>query len=304
MYSKEQVLKGIQNPILLLQETNKIFHHRLWQRRYYQKGVDVMSEDWDNLLILDSCRYDLFKQRINGNEFDLPGRLNYRISRGSDTVEWLRGNIAGKELYDTVYVTANPQFHIHTDAEFHSVINVWQHDEGWNEAVNTVLPEVMESFVREAAKRYPQKRILAHFIQPHYPFLGPTGRANFDLDGLRIWQNILIGDIDISDEILNQAYSENLDVVLPSIARLLEDLPGKTVVSSDHGQVIGERVYPISIKEYGHPRYVHIENLLKVPWLIHKNNDSKTVVSSNSGGDSSGTTSDQVSEQLQALGYK
>ena len=47
------------------------------------KGTFVMNEDWDNLIILDACRYDLFNAVAGINS-------DYIISRGSDTAEFLR----------------------------------------------------------------------------------------------------------------------------------------------------------------------------------------------------------------------
>lgn len=62
-----------------------------------------MIEDWDNLVLLDACRYDQF-ERLN----TISGVLENRISQGSSTFEFLTENIAGKKSHDTVYVTSNP----------------------------------------------------------------------------------------------------------------------------------------------------------------------------------------------------
>jgi hypothetical protein len=54
-------------------------------------GINVLEEDWDNLVILDACRYDLFKQ-VN----DISGDLQKRQSQASMTAEFLNRNFAGK----------------------------------------------------------------------------------------------------------------------------------------------------------------------------------------------------------------
>ena len=46
----------------------------------------------------------------------------------------------------------------------------------WDEENRTVLPEDMSESVLEASKKYPNKRILAHYIPPHVPLIGETGK--------------------------------------------------------------------------------------------------------------------------------
>jgi hypothetical protein len=67
-----------------------------------KEGVDVVEEDWDTLIILDACRYDVFES-VN----DLPGRLERRTSQAAVTWSFLKQNFENRQLYDTVYVAAN-----------------------------------------------------------------------------------------------------------------------------------------------------------------------------------------------------
>ena len=50
---------------------------------YYKRndGTHIMDEDWDNLIILDACRYDLFEE-VN----TIDGTLESRISLGSASI--------------------------------------------------------------------------------------------------------------------------------------------------------------------------------------------------------------------------
>ena len=136
-------------------------------------GCDVMAEDWDNLLILDACRFDMF-ERAN----TIPGRLESRRSKGSATLEFVRNNFAGERHYDTVYVTGNP--FVSTDAgdAFHDLYEVWRTD--WDDELGTVRPEPMCEAVLRANEAYPNKRLVGHLMQPHHPFIGPTGRELLD----------------------------------------------------------------------------------------------------------------------------
>jgi hypothetical protein len=79
---------------------------RLVTRKYYDwqngvayntDGVDIHEQDWDNLLILDACRFDYFDRY---NEID--GDLQSRQSRGSTSREFIRGNFSNRRAYDTV----------------------------------------------------------------------------------------------------------------------------------------------------------------------------------------------------------
>jgi len=96
-------------------------------------------------------------------------------------------------------------------------------------------------------------------MQPHYPFFGATGSTieekgilqgtvGSETEGLAryaIWTQLQFGIADISIDELWQAYRENLDIVLDEALPLAESLPGKTVLTADHGNVVTERLRPV-----------------------------------------------------------
>lgn len=300
MYSLSQLKRVINTPVLGFEELNRRVYRR-GGSRWNEDGIDIFEEDWDNMLILDACRYDMFEE-----QHQLPGRLESRISRGSATWEFLQANFTNRDLEDVVYVTASPMLHRNADAlnaRLHAVRNVWQ-EEGWDEEFRTVLPETVTDYAKRAAQEYPNKRLLVHYLQPHYPFLGPTGQEHFDLDSLAIWNDLREGSLDIPDEILWRAFRENLDIVLPYVEELLEELRGKTVVTADHGQVIGERSFPVPIREYGHPPGIYMEELVRVPWLIHQNGERRTITSEPPREEFDDIDESVVSDRLEQLGYK
>ncbi len=55
----------------------------------------IFSEPWDNLIILDACRYDVFEEVFKKR--NMKGKLEYRISRGSWTVEFLLENFGDEK---------------------------------------------------------------------------------------------------------------------------------------------------------------------------------------------------------------
>jgi hypothetical protein len=161
----------------------------------------------------------------------------------------------------------------------------------------------MERFALDALKQYPHKRLLIHFVQPHCPFIGPIGSEWFDNVGLQFWREILTDNIHYTDDKLLAAYVENLEEVIPSVERLIDNLTGRTVVSADHGQVIGEQATPIPIQEYGHPRYSPMDNLVKVPWMFVESEQRREINSETPVEDSVEPENVDVQQHLEALGY-
>jgi hypothetical protein len=247
---------------------NQRYHSRNLRRETNGGGLDFLAQDWDTLALLDGCRYDTFAE-----ENTLPGELSAKQSRGGTTVEFLRGNVAGRELHDTVYVTANGQYDNHReelDAEFHHVENIWRHDDAWSDEYHTVLPEVTTDYALRAAERFPNKRLLVHYIQPHYPFLeGPIEVEDaFDPETPDFWRQVYVGESAFDASTLREAYVSNLRRALPHVRRLVDELSGRTVVTSDHGNLLGDRTFPVPVREWGHPRLLWDEQLTTVPWLV------------------------------------
>lgn len=96
-----------------------------------------------------------------------------------------------------------------------------------------------------------------------------------------------------------RAYIENLQLTLPHVERLCDELPGKTVVTSDHGNAFGEWGV------YGHPHNRYLDCLINVPWLEFDGDDTRKKVTT---GEIDETTTEfdegVVDDRLSALGYK
>jgi hypothetical protein len=274
----------------------------------------IMEEDWDNLILLDACRFDQFEE-IN----TISGKLESKTSLGSATPEFLTKNFKNERYLDTVYVTSNPMYRREELGNvFYDVIDVW--DFAWDEEYKTVLPNEMVKATRKAYGDFPHKRIFAHFMQPHYPFIGEsakeigehagqektyrrvTGQSqNVDRDDPTVWR--LLEEDRIREEEVWKAYNENLRIVLDEIEELIEEFSEKTVITSDHGNLVGERITPFTKPVYGHPSGVYTENLRKVPWLILEGTERKKVHQGELREDTKGE-SEVVSERLIDLGYK
>lgn len=304
MNTRTRLHRAFDNPILFLRQINRLYHQRFGRRGHNTNGVDVFAEDWDTLAILDACRYDMFARCSN-----LPGRLERRQSKGSATAEFLTANFDGRDLRDTVYVTANPQLYRNRESiavDFHDVIHVWR-EEGWDEEYGTVLPETVTEYALRAADEYPNKRLVVHYMQPHYPFIG--SETDFDkghLTGARqenVWNQLLLGTLTAEREDVWSIYEANLERALPHAETLLENLDGRTVVTADHGNMVGERAFPLPIREWGHPRGIYTTELVSVPWLVHESGPRREIRAGGAESQSKQVTDEVVADRLRQLGY-
>lgn len=305
MPSRSQLIRGLRSPKLFLRGANRLYHRRLNSREYNTRGIDIFDEDWDNLIVLDACRYDLFKE-----ENDIDGVLESRESRGSSTQEWLRANFKNKKLFDTVYVTANPQYYYHKDtlnSELHKVDHVWQ-GEGWDKKYQTVLPEVTTNRALSVGENHPNKRLLVHYMQPHIPFLSEMVSELSEEEFLNpqepsSWDDLMTGNLKIEPGEIWPAYRDTLNQTLPHVRKLINGLDGKSVVSADHGNMIGERASPFPIREWGHPRGIYTRELVKVPWLEIRRERRRIIPERPVDTDPTESVEDDVRARLRELGY-
>lgn len=246
-----------------------------FQSLYNYDRVKVMEEDWDYLLVLDACRYDYFKRFNN-----LDGNLEEKHSLGSGTRQWFERNFKHK-YDDTVYVSASPKVSKLNLKKWMGYIpfchldEVW--DYGWSEDLGTVPPSNVVESALKMFDKYPDKRMIIHFEQPHQPFI--MDLENGELLKDKIWGGLkgrerqrgdyLVIDLamegKIDADVVRMGYVRNLKLVLDQVKRLIEILPGKIVITADHGQCFGEKFFLGRV--YGHPRGIHIPPLIQIPWL-------------------------------------
>jgi hypothetical protein len=256
-------------------------------------GIAVMQEDWDNLIILDACRYDIFE---NYSNFD-GSKLKKVISKGSWSLEFIKQNFWDGEFHDTVYVTANGFCERIPDQKFFKIVKLYSQRHGTE-------PGIVTKAAIETAERYPNKRIIIHYMQPHAPHLGEIGRS---VDG-RIF-NAARSNL-ISDDRLIDSYIENFLIVQDHVKKLSELLDGKTVISSDHGENLGEYGYSSIWKysKFGPQRkklYSHGHQTPEcrfIPWceLTHK---SRKQIKESAPMHNSLVNSSLMTENLENLGY-
>lgn len=258
------------------------------------KKQNIQGEAWDNLIILDACRFDFF-EKVYKEYID--GDLEKRISEGSNTGEWLTKTFTDK--YDYTYISANPyinsygvplnrcrpeyrKYSWNAVEHFSTIIDVWEF--GWKEEVGTIHPkEVNKAYLSNKDNN----KTVIHYVQPHYPYLSYGG-----VFGIRNKVNILKDEPfnykqklrkpkvikpikklprlkklqkEIGRDKLLYYYEDNMRIVLKHVSQLLTDLDGKTIITADHGEAFGEAGI------WEHPIRTHIPVLIEVPWLeVHR----------------------------------
>ncbi|MFD1513767.1 hypothetical protein [Halomarina rubra] len=262
-------------------------------------GIDVPGSEWDNLLVLDACRADVFEAVADLDAFDAYRRVT---SQASMTAEWTQRNWTDGAFGDTVYVTANPLVSRHAPDSFHELHDVW-HD-GFDDESGTVLPETLADAARAAFRD--DKRLVAHFVQPHAPFYA----TDLGLDEVRPswaaedatyneWEAVRNGDLSAAAALAG--YAETLERGLESALALAADLPGRTVLTSDHGDLYGQRVWPLGMRLYGHPRGHRHPDLVEVPWAVL--DGERRAVTDEGTTRTEAVDDDVVTDRLEALGY-
>jgi len=224
-----------------------------------EKGETPISNfEWDNLVILDGCRLDTFERVV--------GDCDSRISLGSHTKEYVKRNFSEGDWEDIVYITGSPQlspskFREYTgrelDKTFYEVFKTYETD--WDDDFGSVRPQPIARDAVTAEKLFPNRRKIIHFMQPHFPFLEneELNNTNKDIKEKSPWHRIMKGNLEPEAPI--SAYRENLEEIIPFIEELDSKLEGKTVVTSDHGNFLGENGL------YGHSPGIKCRVLRQVP---------------------------------------
>lgn len=272
---------------------------------YGEDGIAVFDQDWDVLIVLDACRFDAFQEHAA-----FPGHLQAVTSQGSVTPEWLRANLAGRDLSDTVCVSANGHYvklSDELDTNWHAFEGVVEDDlADAEDSLLVASPDTVTERARTALEQYPRKRVVIHYIQPHLPFLGKIGDQHFELG-----KNLVeIGtDPSVDRDRIVDAYHENLKLVLSSVERLLDTAEpnmGRVVITSDHGELLGDRLWPLPVRQWSHIHELPHPLLVQVPWHRLDVGSRRDVVAEEPVHESKMERQDdreRLTEHLRALGY-
>ncbi len=183
-----------------------------------EKQIDkILKKNWDVLIVLDACRYDIFNDIY-------PGDVDKVYSAGSQTHHFCV-NVFEKyseEFDDINVISANPHLNSYKlpnrefdpEDKFKKIYDVWKK----TDKNNITRPEyVLDKFdeVKEEGEKY-----ILWFMQPHFPYLNYPCcmEAEIDYNGIQI-------DPSIFREIVVK-----IEGILPfSLARLLWKFWDKTI---------------------------------------------------------------------------
>jgi len=249
----------------------------------YQRGKFA---DWQYLIILDACRYDVFADICRERGWHAPLKVDTRCHC---TAWWYRKYWSRQDT-DVHLISASPvPFHkdMGWDAwrKFKSAI--WADPAG--QAVKT-LPElsgihfaaqmfddsifepVITLSIFEAVKQ-PGEQYLIHLMPPHLPFLGQQGRALMERLDLRVdsSRDIYAGIQKYGregnwDEV-RACYKENIGYALEVLAEFWDLFTdGKTVITSDHAELTGDDSSTEGGGIYHHSHNIKLHDL----WMIQR----------------------------------
>ena len=139
----------------------------------------IRKRDWDILIILDACRYDIFKemsQKMLGKN-----KVTKMISPATQTVEWLDKTFKEQDFSDVIYISSNPfvnskgiipeqgGYSFNANNHFKIIVDVW--DTGWNPDISTVHPLDVNKAAIVSMDVRPKFRYIIHYMQPHSPYI-------------------------------------------------------------------------------------------------------------------------------------
>lgn len=249
----------------------------------------LSTSEWDIVVILDACRYDILQEVT-----DWP--IERAVSPASCTPEWLQ-KVEEKGIFDdATIITANAQYEkVGFSGETESY---WRTH--WNDSLSSVVPEDVLDRVTDLITSG-EGPIVAHLQQPHWPYIAKIGdRWHLAYDNTGPWTD---GDDNIESvqvamerglvdlQAARRAYRASVSSVWDTLVEYLErwlNNSQSVVVTADHGETFGrlrERGF------YEHPCGCHTKPLISVPWISLKPHLDQPI------------TKDSVDARLKALGY-
>lgn len=221
--------------------------------------------DWKTLIVLDTCRYDVF--RLEYKDHGFPGTLQEVNGKYYTTRQWYAHNW-DQPNPGVVMISAHPIIMKFGNRFAKRVIinpEIDIHDDDW------VHPRHTWEQTKKTIKQLPNHQYLIHLIPPHLPFIGKKGKQlqsilgehdrpdRADPSTNNMYKNATKYGNENGWDLLRECYIENLNLCLAEIRKNLEWLPKPLVLTADHGEIIGED------NQYGHGKKHEV--LKRLPWL-------------------------------------
>ncbi len=259
---------------------------------------NVYSHEWDLLIVLDACRYDLMTSV--SDEYAFLSELSYKYSPASSSRAWMKAQFSqsnAKQMNQTAYITGNTFSNEELlNTQFELLDEVWKY--GWDEERGTIPPRVLTDRAITANREQDPDKMIVHYMQPHFPALN-NPQLGGEINPVEncwinsVWDKLSNGEL--TYETVWDAYKSNLHEVLSEVQLLLRNSSAETVIiTADHGNGFGEN------NIYGHPGDRIHECLRKVPWVKTHAIDTDEHVPKEY---STETDTESIEDKLAALGY-
>lgn len=280
-------------------------------------GMNMYSQDWDLMIILDTCRVDALKQL--SSEYSYLNDISSIWSVGSSTPEWTintfnKNNL--EEINKTAYIVSSGYagyvirdriFHPNKDIEFKEQWGVATpsdfkyYEESWdagNQVQGYPIPDNTTQRAVDVYRNVNPDRMVVHYFSPHSPFTyreirGEGSMREFEKNPFEILRN---GEGEIEE--IWESYLDQLRVVLDSLKSLLNNVDAeKVIISADHGEAFGE------MGLFEHRAGMIHPVVKKVPWAVTTATDNQTLIPHVEKSSQRSREKTEVEDNLKHLGY-
>lgn len=279
------------------------------------------KQDWDVLVVLDTCRFDMMQKFLtsDADEWATEAILDSMWSVGSCSYEWIdRTFTPDVPTEETALLSGNPftaKTRPHTtnipldEGDFALLWEAWRSEWGAN-GIPTIPPRPLtKSTVATWRQRNELgvKRVVTHLMQPHFPFLqcpdfGPQQNMAGLPDREGTGEDDSIFERGRQGEYTRQELWElfygNLLEIAEDIRLLTQNIDGDVVFTADHGNGLGEWGV------WGHPSGALTPEVRRVPWVSVEASDERTLDGKLSRNSDEDMSTEDIDERLAALGYR
>ena len=270
--------------------------------KHFNYGQNLLLDDWDILIILDACRYDLFLQAIDGHSVESEiNSTDYIYSCASTSKEFMNKcySTSPNDLLSEIHlITANGWENECVDtSKFFAIEEIWRHHH--DDSIGNTPPQPVTDAAIKAQRNSAANRFIIHYLQPHAPFVHCAGKYNSmnkthgEGNSQNIWEGLQEGRFEKNE--IWKDYVTNLELVLGEVEILLDNLDGDVLISADHANAMGE------FGIYGHPAYVPVPPLKRVPYVRATATDNQSYDPPQKQVDHERMTG--IEDHLQDLGY-
>lgn len=273
---------------------SKYLHRRL---PLGQPSPSIWDREWDMIVILDSCRPEWIQEV--SSEYDFITNVGTINSVGSHSMEWVDKTFKSANpatLEESIYITGNHYARRAPEDKFSEFEDLNNYSGEFPAPPAHVITDRTVAVCREQTWRH----CIVHYMQPHKPFLQcDSDRRNVEIaaewsKGHQLYHQYFKENI--TKQELIDGFINNLRYVLDEVDLLLDNVDApKTVITSDHGQALGERFI------WDHHPGVQIEPLKKVPWVECTAKDKQTLNPKDLSQVSE--SNEPIEDRLEQLGY-